>query len=166
MRKILILIAVTLAIVNTANAGDGETRIGINAGILYNKTLNGTITYEKELSYQNAIELYGDVGNQWQRDPICGKVCTKSFWKGYYWNIGASYKPILSKGKNSYLRLRFGPILGANQKKFNFGLEGGFEYGIICYHGMQFCITQKNQVLFRSNQKFRNGILLGVKIPF
>ena len=55
-----------------AMAGEKDEYFTLNAGFLFNNTLNATFGYERELTYGNAVELFGEVGNKWQRDPVCG----------------------------------------------------------------------------------------------
>ena len=149
-----------------AMAGEKDEYFTLNAGFLFNNTLNATFGYERELNYGNAVELFGEVGNQWQRDPVCGKVCNESFWKGYYWDGGLLYKHSLKKFKNSNLRLRIGPQFGAHTGDYFFAVEGGFEYNYVFHSGIQFSLIQKNQVSFLHGDSFRNGLLIGLKIPF
>ena len=87
-------------------------------------------------------------------------------WKGYYWDGGIVYKHRLVRYKNGMLRFRFGPQFGAVQKRFFIGLEGGFEYSYVFRNGWEFALIQKNNVNFLHGDTFRNGLLLGVKIPF
>ena len=63
----------------------------------------------------------------------------KDFWKGYYWDGGIVYKHRLVRYKNGMLRF--------------------------C-NGWAFALIQKNNVNFLHGDTFRNGLLLGVKIPF
>ena len=62
--------------------------------------------------------------------------------------------------------LRLGPQFGAVQKKFFFGLEAGFEYSYVFRSGLEFSVIQKNNVNFLHGDTFRNGLLLGIKVPF
>ena len=64
------------------------------------------------------------------------------------------------------LRFRLGPQFGATQKKFFLGVETGFEYSYVFQNGWEFSLIQKNNVNFLHGDTFRNGLLLGVKIPF
>ena len=102
-----------------ASAQDGK--LTINAGFLFPSTLNATVGYEHPLSYGNAVEVFGELGNHWQT-PVCHR-----FWKGYYWDGGLVYKHRLVRYKNGMLRFRFGPQFGATQRKFFLGIEGSFE---------------------------------------
>ena len=60
-----------------ASAQDGK--LSVNAGFLFPSTLNATVGYERPLAYGNAVEVFGEVGNHWQKPD---------FWKGYYWDGG------------------------------------------------------------------------------
>lgn len=46
-----------------ASAQDGK--LTINAGFLFPSTLNATVGYEHPLSYGNAVEVFGELGNHW-----------------------------------------------------------------------------------------------------
>lgn len=63
------------------------------------------------------------------------------------------------------LRFRFGPQFGAVQRNFFLGLEGGFEYSYVFQNGWEFTLIQKNNVNFLHGDTFRNGLLVGIKIP-
>mgnify|MGYP000407774481 FL=1 len=104
-------------------------------------------------------ELYGEAGNHWQQP-------SSRFWKGYYWDAGIVYKHRLVRYKNGMLRFRFGPQFGADKRKFFLGLEGGFEYSYVFQNGWEFSLIQKNNVNFIHGDTFRNGLLLGFKVPF
>ena len=106
-------------------AGEGDQYFNISAGFLFNRTLNATIGYEREMDYGNAVELYAELGNQWQRDPKDDKVYNDTFWKGYYWDGGILYKMSLKRFKNSMLRARLGVQTGARTGDYFFGIEGG-----------------------------------------
>ena len=153
MKKYLI----TLCCAVVAIGASAQGKLAVNAGFLFPSTLNATIGYERPLSYGNAVELYGEAGTHWQE---------KDFWKGYYWDGGIVYKHRLVRYKNGMLRFRFGPQFGAVQKLFFIGLEGGFEYSYVFQNGWEFTLIQKNNVNFLQGDTFRNGLLLGMKIPF
>ncbi len=156
MKKILFSL---LCAVFTFNVSAQDKRLTLNAGFLFPNTLNATIGYEHPLSYGNAAELYGEAGNHWQQP-------NSRFWKGYFWDAGLAYKHRLARYKNGMLRFRFGPQFGADKRKFFLGLEAGFEYSHVFQNGWEFALIQKNNVNFIHGDTFRNGLLLGVKIPF
>ena len=94
------------------------------------------------------------------------KTRTPPLWDGYWWNAGLVYKHRLARYKNGMLRFRFGPQFGAVKHDFFIGLEAGFEYSYVFLNGWEFSVIQKNNVNFLHGDTFRNGLLLGVKIPF
>lgn len=83
MKKILMIIFCAFAVLS---ASAQDKKLTLNAGFLFPNTLNAMIGYEHPLSYGNAVEIYGEVGNHWQ-EPTCCR-----FWKGYYWDGGLVYK--------------------------------------------------------------------------
>lgn len=157
MKKVLFLL---LCAVFAFNVSAQDKKLTLNAGFLFPNTLNATIGYEHPLSYGNAVELYGEAGNHWQQPT------SSRFWKGYYWDAGLVYKHRLARYKNGMLRFRFGPQFGADKRKFFLGLEAGFEYSYVFQNGWEFALIQKNNVNFIHGDTFRNGLLLGMIIPF
>ena len=149
-----------LLFVMTAKAGDGDGFLSLNGGFLFNSTLNATMGYEREFSYTDAVELFGDVGNRWHRDPRCGRTCKEVFWKDYYWGGGILYKKNIRRFKNSMLRFRIGPECGAHAGDYFFAVEGSFEYCYVLPSRMQLSVIQKNQVGFFHGDTFRNGLLV------
>ena len=99
MKKILFILFCSVAFIG-ASAQTGK--VSVNAGFLFPSTLNATLGYEYPLSYGNAVEVYGEVGNHWQK-PVC-----HNFWKGYFWDGGMVYKHRLARYKNGMMRLRLG----------------------------------------------------------
>lgn len=147
-------------------AGEGDRYVNINSGFLFNSTLNFTAGCERQLEYGDAVELFGEVSDRWHRDPVCGRICSKVFWKDHYWDGGLLYKKSVRHYKNSRLRLRVGPVFGSHTGDYFFGVEGGLEYDCIFPCGIQFSVIQKNDVSFLHGDTFRNGILIGIKVPF
>jgi hypothetical protein len=115
------------------------------------------VGFEHQYSYGQAFEVFGEIGNHWQDGD--------RFWKGYYWGGGLLYKPRIVRFKNSMIRFRFGPQLGAWQKDFYVGAELGFEYNYVFQNEWEFTVVQKNSVTFLQGDTFRNGLLIGLKIP-
>ncbi len=165
MRKI-ILAGLSLLCVMTAHAGDGDQFFNVNGGFLFNSTLNATLGYEHELSYTDAVEVFAEVGDRWHRDPRCGLICRDMFKKDYYWGGGILYKKNLKRFKNSTLRFRLGPECGAHTGSYFLAVEGALEYNYVFPNRVQFSVIQKNQVSFFHGDTFRNGLLIGLKIPF
>lgn len=94
MKKILFILFCSVAFIG-ASAQTGK--VSVNAGFLFPSTLNATLGYEYPLSYGNAVEVYGEVGNHWQK-PVC-----HNFWKGYFWDGSMVYKHRLARYKNGMI---------------------------------------------------------------
>ena len=157
MKKILLTMMMCAAAGVSAYS---QGKLTVNAGFQFPSSLNATVGYEHPLAYGNAVELYGEVGDHWLK-PVCHR-----FWEGYWWDAGLVYKHRLVRYKNGMLRFRFGPQFGAVGHDFFIGLEAGFEYSYVFPCGWEFAVIQKNNVNFLHGDTFRNGLLLGVKIPF
>lgn len=167
MRKtITLIIILLLAYVDYSTAGDKDKYFGINAGYLYRRGLNANVFFEQEIANHNAYEIYLDLYNQWSKAED-GKIYKDNFWKyNRTWGIGLAYKHALWKGKNSNFRLRFGGDLGTNTHQFVGSLEAGFEMNFVFKNRVQFTISQKNDFVFGGKDHFRNGLLIGFKLPF
>lgn len=148
-----------LGIVATAVSAKAENRFTANAGFLFPATLDATLGYEYSFSYGRAFEVFGELGNH-------RKLGEGQFWKGYFWNGGLLYKHQLKRFKNGKFSFRAGPVLGAVQKEFFLGLEAGFEYDYVFANGIELALIQKNNVCFLHGDLFRNGLMVGLKIPF
>lgn len=166
MNKTIAIIAIAiLSLPMRAVAGENDQFIKVDGGFLFNSTLHASLGYEKELAYGNAFELLAELGDRWERDPACGKVCRESFFNNYYWDGAAVYKKCVKRYKNATLRLFGGSQFGAFRRSFFFGITAGFEYNYVLPCGIHLSVQQKNQVNFRRGDDFRNGILVGIKFP-
>ena len=161
MRKYLFPLCLAMSL-TVAHAGNSDSNFTVNAGFLFNNTLNATFGMERELSYSDAVEIFGEVGARWSKDS----VGNRNFRDAYYWGGGALYKRQVCRFKNSMLRLRVGPECGAYTGNYFFAVEGSLEYNIVLPNRVQLSISQKNQIGFFHGDNFRNGLLLGIKIPF
>lgn len=167
MRNSLLSLLLLICTIWSASAGENDKYIGINAGLLYRNGFNSTISLEKETSYHNAWEIYGDLFTQWHKCPDCGKVCRESFWKyNRSWSVGVAYKPSIARYKNASLRFRGGADIGANSHTFIASVEIGLEYIYTFQNRVQFAVQQKNDFVFWGKDHFRNGVLIGIKLPF
>lgn len=160
MKKYLFLIMICLNLACAPVwAGDGDQRIGVDAGIFFPSTISTAISYEHELSYGKSFDLVGEIGNHWQTPACC------RFWKGYYWDAGFGYKLRLKRYKNSMLLLRLGGQLGSTRGDFFLGCNLTLEYDYVLPSGIRLCVAQKNDFNFLHGDHFRNGLTIGVKFP-
>ena len=60
MKKILLPLMLLLTVTLNTYAGDGDQFFTLNTGIMFRNTLNASFGYEKELSYDNAFEIFGE----------------------------------------------------------------------------------------------------------
>lgn len=149
-----------------AAAGIGDGHLGLQAGVLYPRIMNVTLSYDKETKYHNAWEFYLDYSTQWKDCVTCGKVCTDSFWKTRYGlGVGGAYKPAVRRGKNNVGRLRMGLDIGTNTREFAMGVELGYEHVWAFRSGVQLVLQQKNEFTFWGKPLLKNGLLMGVRIP-
>ena len=167
MEKLRSYIVLSLMLLSSsfAMAGENDSFFNTFAGFLFPSTIHASLGYEKELRYGNAYQLSADIGNRWEVDPVCGKVCKDSFWSNYYWHGSFDYKKCIRRYKNANLRLFGGVQAGAVNRSFFFGINGGFEYNYALECGVMLSIQQLNQINFRRGDSFRNGLLVGFKIP-
>lgn len=156
--KRMIFSLIGLVMIINALAGERE-HLTVNAGYLYPNTLNANVGIELETENGHAYEFFGELGDHW-RTPVC-----HNFWKGYYWDGGAQYKHQLKRLKNGAFRVFGGAHCGAEQTHVFFGIRAGFEYYYVFKNNWQFSITQLNTVNFLKGDLFRNGLMIGVKIP-
>lgn len=158
MKKILVILLAVLGLSVPTFAGDRE-HLTVDAGFLFPSSLNATVGYEWVNTNGNAFEIFGEIGDHWQH-PVC-----HNFWKGYYWDGGVQYKHQLKRLKNGTFRIFGGAQFGAVQTKFFLGIRAGFEYNYVFANNWEFTIQQLNTVNFLHGDTFRNGLMIGVKIP-
>lgn len=165
-QQLLVALVLTLCCTPRAAAGNGDGHLGLQAGVLYPRIFNATLSYDVETRYHNAWEFYADYSTQWDDCPVCGHVCTESFWHSRYsFGVGAAYKPAVVRGKNNLGRFRIGGDLGTNTRHFAMGIELGYEHVWSFRSGWQLVLQQKNEITFWGKPLFKNGLLLGVRIP-
>ncbi len=157
MTKVIIFLM--MAVVWMSSFADEPARISANVGVLAPYTLDATIGYERPVGYGHSLCLFGEAGNRWQT-PAC-----HMFWKKYYWDGGVEYKHRLVRYKNGSFRIFGGAYCGAYVREFFFGCQAGFEYNYTFANNWQLSVTQKNNFNFLHGDTFRNGLMIGLKIP-
>ena len=165
MRKVLLLMAAAILTAVPAMAGEKDVHLRIGAAYMYQNTINADVSLERELRYGDAVSVFFEAGNKMVKCPECGKYCKDTFWDRYYWDGGALYKKCVKQWKNSMLRVNAGPNFGAYTGNFFMGFQINFEYDIYLYNRWAISITQKNQIGFFHGDTFRDGLMIGLKIP-
>ena len=167
MKRILplIMLFLTMAVI-PAKAGDGDRHVGFQAGVMYPNVLNGVLSVDFETRYHNAFEVYIDAFTQWEDCTDCGKVCRQSFWKSNYGlGVGAAYKPVVHRARNSFGRFRMGADIGTCSRAFSLGIELGYEYVWTFRNNVQFVLQQKNEVTFWGRPTWKFGGMVGFRLP-
>jgi len=172
MKKIYLIMLVVLLPLRSF-AGDGDNYLNIGGGWQTNifdwetapHIANVTLGLELEGKYHNAWELNLDLATAYVVCPTDHVVDSKSFFDYKSFGIGVAYKPVLSRAKNSLVRWRIGANIGANDNGFQTAITGGIEYSYSFKNRMQLFILQKNDIVFWSRDNFRNGVIIGLKLP-
>ena len=91
----------------------------------------------------------------------------RKFWHNYNnWMLGAAYKPCISRGRNHHGNLRIGGSAGSDLDKWLGAINLGYEHTYNLYNGWSVYYQIKEDIVFRGEETFRTGIVLGVKVPF
>ena len=166
MRKLFMIILLIAAVVTPAKAGDGDKHVGLQAGLMYPGVLNGVLSVDFETRYHNAFEFYIDAFTEWKDCRDCGKVCKESFWKSNYaLGVGAAYKPVVHRSRNSVGRFRIGADIGTCSREFALGIEAGYEYVWTFKNNVQFVLQQKNELTFWGRPTWKFGGMVGFRLP-
>lgn len=166
MKKLILSILLMATVINPVSAGDGDRHVGFQGGVMFPGILNGVLSVDIETSYHNAIEFYLDAFTEWKDCPDCGKVCKESFWKSNYGlGVGAAYKPVVHRSRNSVGRFRMGADIGTCNREFSMGIELGYEYVWTFRNNVQFVLQQKNECTFWGRPTWRFGGLVGLRLP-
>lgn len=166
MRKLFIIILLIAAVITPAKAGDGDKHVGFQAGLMYPGVLNGVLSVDFETRYHNAFEFYIDAFTEWKDCQDCGKVCKESFWKSNYaLGVGAAYKPVVHRSRNSVGRFRIGADIGTCSREFALGIEAGYEYVWTFKNNVQFVLQQKNELTFWGRPTWKFGGMVGFRLP-
>lgn len=83
MKKVILMAMLFIVTLTSSHAQDGSNRISLSTGVLYERGLDLTLSYEHETKYHNAWEYFGNVYLKWDECASCGHVCPDSFWKNY-----------------------------------------------------------------------------------
>jgi hypothetical protein len=157
MKKLGLLIILFFSLTAYSFAGDGDKFFNITGGVMYRNTANAVIGMEFETKYHHAWEIYADLTTIFSNE---------NFWNYKTIAAGAAYKPAFYRWKNANLRARFGADIGTDEgHSFYASIDVGLEFSYSFRNRMQLVIMQKNDFAFWTRENFKNGFLIGLKIP-
>lgn len=153
-----------IATLTSSHAQDGSNRISLSTGVLYERGLDLTLSYEHETKYHNAWEYFGNVYLKWDECASCGHVCPDSFWKNYRtYDFGIAYKPCVVRGRNNHGNVRIGASVGSDTDKVIGGIHVGYEHSYAFRSGWQIFWQVKTDIMIKGLDTFRTGAALGIK---
>lgn len=153
-----------IATLTSSYAQDGSNRISLGTGVLYERGLDLTLSYEHETKYHNAWEYFGNVYMKWDECASCGHVCPDSFWKNYRtYDFGIAYKPCVVRGRNNHGNVRIGASVGSDTDKVIGGIHVGYEHSYALRYGWQIFWQVKTDIMIKGLDTFRTGAALGIK---
>jgi hypothetical protein len=166
MKKILLCV-ILLSLSFKSFAGDGDKFVSVAGGLMYRNTANALVSMEFEGMYHNAWEIYVDLTTAYKKCEINNTIfCKKTFWDYKTVGVGGAYKPAFYRWKNANLRARVGADIGIDEGySFYASVDLGLEFSYSFKNRMQLVIMQKNDFAFWTRDNFKNGFLIGLKIP-
>ena len=167
LKKSLWMMIPALLFSLSSKAQNQGSHLMVAVGGAYPRTLETTLSYERETLYHNAWEYFATCTIQYDEDPEAGHITRTSFWHNYNtWGVGAAYKPCVARGRNNYGNLRVGASAGSDTDKFVGGLHVGYEHNFALRHGWGLFVQAKcDLTLPKREDLFRTGIVIGFKIP-
>ena len=164
MKKVILMAMLLIVTLTSSYAQDGSNRISLGTGILYERGLDLTLSYEHETKYHNAWEYFGNVYLKWDECASCGHVCPDSFWKNYRtYDFGIAYKPCVVRGRNNHGNVRIGASVGSDTDKVIGGIHVGYEHSYALRAGWQIFWQVKTDIMIKGLDTFRTGAALGIK---
>lgn len=164
MKKAILISMLFIATLTSSYAQDGSNRISLGTGVLYERGLDLTLSYEHETKYHNAWEYFGNVYLKWDECASCGHVCPDSFWKNYRtYDFGIAYKPCVVRGRNNHGNVRIGASVGSDTDKIIGGIHVGYEHSYALRSGWQIFWQVKTDIMIKGLDTFRTGAALGIK---
>jgi hypothetical protein len=164
MKKVILMAMLFFVTLTSSYAQDGSNRISLGTGVLYERGLDLTLSYEHETKYHNAWEYFGNVYLKWDECASCGHVCPDSFWKNYRtYDFGIAYKPCVVRGRNNHGNVRIGASVGSDTDKVIGGIHVGYEHSYALRAGWQIFWQVKTDIMIKGLDTFRTGAALGIK---
>lgn len=167
MKKRLLVIMALFSLAFSVRAGEGDLLLNGYVGLAYRNTANAVLAAEWENKYHNSWMVYLDFATNYAWCEIDQTYfCSETFWDYKTLGIGGAFKPVLYRWKNLNLRGGLGVDLGIKEGySFFLSVDLMFELTYSFQNRMQAFIMQKNDFCFWCKEHFRNGFMIGVKIP-
>lgn len=149
-----------------ANAQTHGDHLMLGLGASYPSGLEANLAYEHETDYHSAWEYWGSYYIKYEKDPEVGHITNDSFWHNYNtWLLGIAYKPCVSRGRNYHGNLRIGGSGGSDLEKGIGAINLGYEHTYNLYNGWSVYFQLKEDIVFRGQDAFRTGVVIGMKVP-
>lgn len=167
MKRILLIIITVFSLAYNANAGEGDLLLNVSGGLAYRKTAMANLAVEWETKYHNSWMVYLDAATIFEWCDIDQTyLCSKTFWDYRTLGIGGAWKPALYRWKNTNFKGGLGVDLGVKEGySFFLSVDLLFELNYSFKNRTQVFIQQKNDFCFWCKEHFRNGFMIGIKIP-
>ncbi len=155
-----------LALPVSIHAQSNSNRLSLGVGVLYERGLDLTVSFEHETKFHNAWEYFANGYIKWDKCATCGHVCNRSFWKNYRsYGFGIAYKPCVIRRRNNHGNLRIGGSLGSDCDDFMGGVHLGYEHNYVLRSGCIIFWQAKADFMIVGEDLFRSGAVLGIKLP-
>lgn len=162
LMAVMMLFGARKAMAQSSNQWRGMVAVGAS----YERGLDATVSFEKELKYHNAMEFFFTGYLQWDDDELAGHVTKDSFWHSYNtWSVGMAYKPCIHRGRNHHGNFRLGVSCGSDLDKFIGVIHVGYEHSYALKGGWELFFQLKEDVAICAKDLWRTGGAVGIKIP-
>lgn len=167
MKKIFLIVITIFSLALSAKAGEGDLLLNGAVGLAYRQTAWANLSVEWENKYHNSWMIYLDGATNFKWcDVDQTYLCSETFWDYRTLGIGGAYKPALYRWRNTNLKGGLGVDLGVKEGySFFLSVDLLFELTHSFKNKTQIFIQQKNDFCFWCKEHFRNGFMIGIKIP-
>ena len=166
MKRTLFFIMLAVITAGSVRAQSGTDRLSISTGLLYERGLDLTLSYEHETRHHTAWEFFVNGYVKWDECASCGHICPQSMWHGYRtWAVGAAWKPCVIRGRNSNGNLRLGASAGSDTHEAMGVFHVGYEHSYTLHHGLRLFWQVKTDLTLNAEDLLRSGAVIGLKIP-
>ncbi len=161
MRKIIILFTLLVSVYNTK--AEGDIKIAAANGLMIKNTYNAIISLEFERKYHSSWEVYVDFSGRWLYEG--DKIYTPSILVERTFGVGSAYKRVLARSKNVNFLWRVGGDLGIDEENFYASIDLATEIVWTLGNKWEVFLMQKNDFCFWTKRHFKNGVIIGIKLP-